>query len=246
MVDVLTAGYFDNGTNTGATGGAKMVEGFASSGAHSDREVNDLTWQALDGFEDNSSGVGSSSGGAEEYGTASSPLRRKSYLWKRPAGKSSGVGGAAGGQGGVVSSNALLRARSVVETTAAAVAGAHENGLANGNRRGTSGAFFAERREGIVRALPPSVTAGRAGGTGGVGENEQPGPEKVLQGSGVELEVGVTDGGEDHRFKVRGASFALDGLEVRKARVSIGVGVVGARGVRNLFVVRTARGFMWE
>ncbi|CAM9605762.1 unnamed protein product [Scytosiphon promiscuus] len=226
MVDVLTAAYFDNGS-VGRVGDGS-VGSFASNGGGGDREVNDLNWRALDGSEDNSSGIGSTSGGAEEYGTANSPLRRKSYLWKRPTGK---LGAAGGGQGGG-SSNVLLRARSVVETAAAAAAiGAQENGLASApfvNRRGSSGTFFAEKKDETGRALHPTTVveaaaAGIADRVGEVAENEQPAPENVSQGrggdgGGVELAVGVTDGGESHRFKVRGASSASDGLEVPAER----------------------------
>lgn len=227
MADIFSGAYTSNGGRGGLGSG-----GGVDKSSHGVEELHGLTWQGNQELEDSGSGVSVSGGGGDI-----SP-RRRSYLWKRPTTKH-GAGITSGGGQSAASTNSLLRPKSAgAEASAAAAAepvapAALEAGVPNelfdgsffADRREDQGAAAAqgvdvgERGEGAAPLPPPPAgaavvpAAGREGGEGS--------PGRVMMGGGgggggaVQLMSGITDGGEDHRFRVRGASFLDDGLEVR-------------------------------
>lgn len=229
MADIFSGAYTSNGSGGGLGSGSG-----GDKSSHGVEELNGLTWQGDHGFDDSGSGI-SGSGGINSSGGMSSSggggdmsPRRRSYLWKRPTSKpSAGITTGAGQNG--TSSNSLFRPKSAA-ATATGVAqpvapAALDTGVAN---ELFDASFYADRREDQGAAS----VGGGAGerGEGGAAlptavaavESEEGSPRRAMLGGGggaVQLIAGITDGGEDHRFRVRGASFLDDGLEVRNIKV---------------------------
>lgn len=203
-----------------------------------------------------SSGGGdtSSSGGGGASGI--SP-RRKSYLWKRPTAKPGGDG-VGGGVQSYASAGAILRPRPEAEK--ATVAPQESGGAAaavllevqpsvpghadGGEARRPSAAGTVPGdvpREGSGTAAAAATTAADAGGEENGGRNGVNFSGRAARsgdsggdcgGGGVELLAGIKDGGDGHRFRVRGASFLTDGREVR-ARVCPGCCICMVRYVHD-------------
>lgn len=222
MADIFSGAYSSNG------GG-----GAGNKSSHRVEELNGLTWQGGRGLEDSGSGISGRSGMSNGGGGGELSPHRRSYLWKRPTTKP-GAGNAIGGGQSGASASSLLGAKSA-GSTASAVAGqagpatpaALETGVTN---ELFDGSFFADRREdqGAAAAFgagvgekgedatsPPAAVAAvtAAGREGGEGSLRR---AMVKGGGAVHVVGGITDGGDEHRFRVRGASFLDDGLEVRK------------------------------
>eukprot|EP00903_Cladosiphon_okamuranus_P008564 g8218.t1 len=209
MTDIFSDAYTSNGGR-----GGLGSSGGGDKSSHGVQELNGLTWQGDQELEDSLNGKSGSGGGGDI-----SP-RRRSYLWKRPTGKP--------GAGSTAGVGNLLRPNSAGATATTA---GQENGVSN---ELFDGSFFRDRREdqgmtpaatGIVGesdkggATPAPPTSSFAAGEGG---KESPGRAMMggsVGGGGsagtVQLMGGITDGGEDHQFRVRGASFLDDGLEVK-------------------------------
>eukprot|EP00752_Nemacystus_decipiens_P008027 g7173.t1 len=214
MADIFSGAYTSNGSRGGLGGGAG-----GDKSSHGVEELNGLTWQHDHEFEDSGSGVSGSGGGG-----ALSP-RRRSYLWKRPTTKA-GAGGSSGVGPSGASGNSLLRPKSAGATSAAAAeptaSAALETGVTN---ELFDGSFFTDRREDQGAAEAQGVDLGERGegaalsppAAGREGGKDSPGRTVMGAGGGsaVQLISGVTDGGEDHRFRVRGSSFLDDGLEIQ-------------------------------
>lgn len=203
-----------------------------------DGDLNGLSWQGDDGYDDSGSGVsgsgmsgsgGGGGGGAGEDDTISP--RRRSYLWKRPTSK---PGGGGGHPGAASSGNGLFRAKSETATALVAAAtteGPPESGgvkaVSDGSGGQTCSKSLCKTRTDAKGVAVISDTLGRvserstaAGGEGRGGKGPQglAVPSGGCGAAGVVGGVqtaGITDGGEGHRFMVRGASYLSDGLEVR-------------------------------
>ncbi|CAM9234424.1 unnamed protein product [Pylaiella littoralis] len=252
----------------GLAAGGSMADMSAGGGGgggggfvNDDGDLNGLTWQGDDGYNDSGSGISGSGmslsgsggngagggGGVAEDGTASP--RRRSYLWKRPISKpgGGGGGGSGGGQSGVPGSgNGLLRAKSDAATAGLVAAGTADGqpessvvkAMFDGSsdQRPCSGPVSEKGAEGKGVAMlggapgggsesaPATAAAAAAAAAAGRGESGEGPPGLAVPsggngngggGGGAVQTAGITDGGEGHRFKVRGASFLSDGVEVQ-------------------------------
>ncbi|CAM9335095.1 unnamed protein product, partial [Ectocarpus sp. 12 AP-2014] len=191
-----------------------------------------------------SSGGGETSSGGGGGASGLSP-RRKSYLWKRPTAKPGGDGGGGGVQsyasaGAILRPRPDAETVTVMpqETGAAAAAAAaaallngrtsvsgHEDGgeARRPSAAGTVPGDVPQQGSGAADAAAAATAAavtgdGDNGGRNGVdllGRAARSGDAGGGDGGGVGLLAGVKDGGDGHRFRVRGASFLADGREVQ-------------------------------
>lgn len=213
MADIFSGAYTSNGSRGGVGSG-----GGGDKSSHGVQELNGLTWQGDHELEDSRIGMSGSAGGG---GGDISP-RRRSYLWKRPTAKP-GAGTTVDRGQSDASSNDLVRPNSAGATaTAAAQEAGVTNELLDGSffvdkreDQGTAASVVGESGEGGAPPAPPPSFAAVEGG------EDSPGRAMMGGGGGggtVQLMGGIADGGEDHQFRVRGASFLDDGLEVRKSK----------------------------
>ena len=239
MADIFSGAYTSNGGRGGLGSG-----GGGDKSSHGVDELHGLTWQGDHGLEDSGSGISSSGISSSGGGGDISPRRRsylwKRPTTKHGAGITSG-GGQSGAStnsllrpksAGAAASASASASVAAAEPAATAATAALETGVTN---ELFDGSFFTDRREDQGAAAALGVDVGERGegspsaaatavaavvpATGGeAGEDI---PERAMMGGGgggssgaVQLMGGITDGGQGHRFRVRGASFLDDGLEV--------------------------------
>ncbi|CAN0084047.1 unnamed protein product [Ectocarpus sp. 6 AP-2014] len=244
MADIFSGAHLGNGNGNGGAGsvsagrggGDGEMDGLTWQAHDGIDDSGGISSSGGAGIGSSGGGETSSSGGGGASGL--SP-RRKSYLWKRPTAKTGGDGGGGGVQS-YTSAGAILRPRPDAETVTVApqetggdgaaalldgrpsVSGHADGGEAR-RAAGTVPGDVLHQGSGAADAAAAATAAAVAGSLENGGRNRvdlsgraaRSGDAGGGGGGGVELLAGVKDGGDGHRFRVRGASFLADGREVQ-------------------------------